>query len=290
MKKKNTLESLESPEKNVLIESIDELIRNGAQRIIRAALESEVDAFIDYYENIRDKKGHKVVVRNGFMPERELLTPCGSVTIKQPRVDDRGLKSHEVDDRFTSAILPKYLRRTPSLDNLIPILYLKGISTGDFPTALSAILGDSVKGLSASTVTRLKQIWEEDYKKWTSRDLSGKKYVYFWVDGIYFNVRLDDSRSCILVVMGADENGNKELVAVEDGYRESKTGWREILLNLQKRGLTINPKLVIGDGALGFWAASREVYGNDTKEQRCWVHKTANILDKCLSHRYPAHL
>lgn len=280
MKKKNTLESLESPEKNVLIESIDELIRNGAQRIIRAALESEVDAFIDYYENIRDKKGHKVVVRNGFMPERELLTPCGSVTIKQPRVDDRGLKSHEVDDRFTSAILPKYLRRTPSLDNLIPILYLKGISTGDFPTALSAILGDSVKGLSASTVTRLKQIWEEDYKKWTSRDLSGKKYVYFWVDGIYFNVRLDDSRSCILVVMGADENGNKELVAVEDGYRESKTGWREILLNLQKRGLTINPKLVIGDGALGFWAASREVYGNDTKEQRCWVHKTANILDK----------
>jgi transposase-like protein len=280
MCKKITMESLESPEKSLLASGLDEIIRDGARRILVAALESEVDVFVRHYESLRDENGRKLIVRNGYMPEREIVTPCGPLKIRQPRVDDRALKSQGVEERFTSAILPKYMRRTPNLDNLIPVLYLKGISTGDFPTALSAILGDSVKGLSASTVTRLKQIWEEDYKKWVKRDLTGKKYVYFWVDGIYFNVRLDDSRSCILVIMGADEAGNKELVAVEDGYRESKTGWKEILLNLRKLGLIIDPKLVIGDGALGFWAAALEVYGEHTKEQRCWVHKTANILDK----------
>jgi len=217
------------------------------------------------------------VTRNGHMPERKILSGAGQIKIERPRVDDRKLPESQ---RFTSKILPKYLRRTPSIDNLIPTLYLKGISTSDFSTALSAILGEGAKGLSASTIVRLKSIWEDDYKKWSSRDLSNKKYVYFWVDGIYFNVRLDDDRSCVLVIMGADEEGNKELIAVNDGYRESKIGWKEILLDLRERGLSIDPKLVTGDGHLGFWAASREVYENGTKEQRCWVHKTANILDK----------
>jgi transposase-like protein len=179
---------------------------------------------------------------------------------------------------FTSQILPRFLRRIPSIDNLIPVLYLKGISTGDFPTALTAILGDEAKGVSASTVVRLKSIWESEYKEWLKRDLSNKQYVYFWVDGIYCNVRMEE-KSCILVIIAADEEGNKELLAIDDGFRESMISWKEILLSLKDRGLQDGPKLAIGDGALGFWAALREVFPN-TEEQRCWVHKTANVLDK----------
>jgi len=180
---------------------------------------------------------------------------------------------------FTSAILPKYLRRVPSLDSLVPALYLKGISTQDFPTALKAILGDDVKNLSSNTVVRLKQKWLTEYDQWCKRDLSQKRYVYIWADGIYFNVRCDDTTSCILVILAADDNGNKELLAVSDGFRESKQSWSEMLLELKSRGLAIGPSLSIADGALGFWAALREIYP-DTAEQRCWVHKTANILDK----------
>jgi len=171
------------------------------------------------------------------------------------------------------------MRRIPSIDNLVPALYLKGISTQDFPTALSAILGDSAKNLSANTVVRLKKIWEKDYKEWSKRDLSNKRYVYIWADGIYFNVRLDDAKSCILIIMAADSDGKKELLAVIDGYRESKISWKGILLDLKRRGLQAGPSLAIGDGGLGFWAALREVFPG-TPEQRCWVHKTANILDK----------
>jgi putative transposase len=182
----------------------------------------------------------------------------GPLPIKQPRIDDRNLSGYSVE-RFTSNILPRYLRRMPSIDNLIPVLYLKGISTNDFPTALSAILGQGAQGLSATNIVRLKSCWEQDYLKWKSRDLSHKNYVYFWVDGIYFNVRLDDTRSCILVIMGADKHGNKELVAVCDGYRESKIAWKEMLLDLKQRGLSFAPKLSVGDGSLGFWAAIDEV-------------------------------
>jgi transposase-like protein len=216
-------------------------------------------------------------VRHGFLPERELLTSIGPLSIRQPRVRDK-----REGKAFTSAILPRYMRRVPSLDNLIPVLYLKGISTGDFTEALEAILGENAKGLSASTVVRLKKQWEQDFRAWAKRDLTDTRYVYFWADGIHFNVRLEDTenkRQCILVIIGAREDGTKELVAVLDGYRESKLSWMEILSSLKERGLIQGPKLAIGDGAIGFWAALREAYP-ECEEQRCWVHKTANILDK----------
>jgi transposase-like protein len=253
--------------------------REGARKMLQLALENEVEEFIEKHSNLKDENGKKVVTKNGYMPERDIVTGMGPLTIIQPRIDDRNLKEHCNNDRFTSNILPRYLRRIPSIDNLIPVLYLKGISTNDFPTALSAILGDGVKGLSAANIVRLKESWQKDYIEWKSRDLSGKNYVYFWVDGVYFNVRLEDDRSCILIIMGADKHGNKELVAVCDGFRESKLSWREILLDLKQRGLSFAPKLAIGDGGLGFWAAIDEVFP-ETRRQRCWVHKTANILDK----------
>ena len=259
--------------------SLEAFARKGALMMIQKALEEEVEEFISRYEDDLDEAGKRKVVRNGFMPERELVTGLGPMKIKQPRVDDRKIRKKPDEPLFSSNILPRYLRRVPSIDNLIPVLYLKGISTGDFSTALSSILGDVVKGLSATNIVRLKQIWEEDYKKWSTRDLSEKEYVYFWVDGIHFNVRLDDERTCILVIMGADKNGKKELIAVDDGYRESEQSWKELLLDLKKRGLRIGPKLSTGDGALGYWKALDQVFP-ECRRQRCWVHKTANILDK----------
>ena len=258
---------------------LEEILQEGARKLLQAAIENEVEEYIEEYTQRRDERGRRLAVRNGYLPEREILTGLGPIKIKQPRVDDRKLRKEKGTGQFTSKILPRYLRRIPSIDNLIPALYLKGISTGDFPEALSAILGKSAKGLSATNIVRLKAKWEEEYKGWSSRDLSGKEYVYFWVDGVYFNVRLDDTRSCILIIMAADSEGNKELVAINDGYRESTISWKEILLDLKRRGLKEVPKLAVGDGAMGFWAALREVFP-ETREQRCWVHKTANILDK----------
>ena len=202
---------------------LEQVARQGAQKMLQLALENEVEEFILKHSNLKDENGKKVVTKNGYMPAREIVTGLGPLPIKQPRVDDRNLKGY-LGERFTSNILPRYLRRMPSIDNLIPVLYLKGISTNDFPTALSAILGEGAAGLSATNIVRLKNCWEKDYLGWKSRGFSGKNYVYFWVDGIYFNVRLDDDRSCILVIMGADKHGNKELVAVCDGFRESKIG------------------------------------------------------------------
>ncbi|MCK5200501.1 MAG: IS256 family transposase [Spirochaetales bacterium] len=258
---------------------LDLIAREGARKMLQLALENEVQEYVDNHQKFTDETGKQIVVRNGYLPERDILTGVGALNLKQPRVRTRESNLQNVEEIFSSKILPRYLKRIPSIDNLIPLLYLKGISTNDFPTALSAILGDGVKGLSPANIVRLKKGWEDDYKEWSGRDLSNKEYVYFWVDGIYFNVRLENERSCILVIMGADKHGNKELVAVSDGYRESKLSWREILLDLKKRGLTISPKLAIGDGALAFWAALDEVFP-ETKRQRCWVHKTANILDK----------
>jgi putative transposase len=191
-----------------------------------------VEKYIQKHSNLTGEDGKRTVVKNGHMPQRDITTGMGPLTITQPRVDDRGLKK-----RFSSNILPRYLRRIPSVDNLVPVLYLKGISTNDFATALESILGKGASGLSATNIVRLKRIWEEEYTAWRKRDLSGKEYVYFWVDGIYFNVRLDDSRSCILIIMAADRYGNKELLAASDGYRESKLGWSEMLLDLKARGL-----------------------------------------------------
>jgi putative transposase len=259
--------------------ALEEVIIKGARKMLKLALENEVDEFIAKHSVLVDEDGKRVVTRNGHLPERDILTGVGPIAVKQPRVDDRNLKSNTQDERFTSNILPRYLRRIPSIDNLIPTLYLKGISTNDFGTALSAILGEGAQGLSASNIVRLKQSWEKDYDKWRNRSLSGKKYVYFWVDGVYFNVRLEEDRSCILIVIAADSDGNKELLAVSDGYRESSIAWKELLLDLKRRGLSSPPKLAVGDGALGFWKALTEVFGS-TRRQRCWVHKTANILDK----------
>ena len=255
---------------------LEELARKGARQLLAQAMEAEVAEFVEKHSGTTDEEGRRLVVRNGHLPERELVTGIGPLRIRQPRVDDRGLAQEQ---RFSSQILPRYLRRVASVDNLIPILYLKGISSGDMSEALESILGPGAAGLSATNIVRLKALWEQDYQAWKARDLELKRYAYFWVDGIHFNVRLDEERSCILVVMGANESGRKELLAVSDGYAESKASWREILLDLKRRGLKMGPTLAVGDGALGFWAALREVYPG-CREQRCWVHKTANVLDK----------
>lgn len=255
--------------------TLEEIIREGARKLLQSAIEREI---ADYMESINGTGGRKAVVRNGFAPERSILTGIGPISIQQPRIRDR----REKKESFTSSILPRYLRRVPSLDNLIPVLYLKGVSTGDFTDALSAILGDNAKGLSANTVVRLKRQWEDEYRQWTKRSLKSKRYVYFWADGINFTVRLEDPenrRQCMLIIVGAGEDGTKELVGILDGYRESTLSGKELLSDLKERGLATGPNIAIGDGGLGFWAALREVYP-DTKEQRCWVHKTANILDK----------
>jgi len=258
---------------------LEEIAREGARKMLQLALENEVEEFVQKQSTLRDDNGKMVVSKNGYLPQRDIVTGMGPLTIKQPRIDDRNLKDYSNATRFSSNILPRYLRRIPSIGNLIPALYLKGISTNDFGVALSAILGEGVKGLSAANIVRLKESWQKDYMEWRQRDLSSKNYVYFWVDGVYFNVRLEDDRSCILVIIAADRYGNKELLAVSDGFRESNLGWRELLLDLKKRGLSFAPKLAIGDGALGFWKALDEIFPS-TRRQRCWVHKTANILDK----------
>ena len=254
------------------------ILREGAQKLLTNAIEAEVAAYTEAHKAVRDARGHRLVVRNGHKDERELQTGVGPVKVRQPRVNDQRTDENGQRIRFTSSILPPYLRRTKSIEELIPWLYLKGISTGDFSEALMALLGPEAPGLSASTVVRLKEVWQRDYAAWSKRSLADKRYAYFWVDGIHFNVRLDEGRQCILVVLGATPEGRKELVAVQDGLRESEQSWRELLLDLKARGLTEAPKLAVGDGALGFWAALRKVFG-ETREQRCWVHKTANVLN-----------
>lgn len=254
--------------------ALEELLRQGAQRMLQQAIENEVSEYLAAHADQRDEQGHRRVVRNGRLPRRSILTPSGPVEIQQPRVEDR-----RPEHKFTSRILPPYLRRTPSLDALIPALYLRGISTGDFTEALSAILGDNAAGLSAANIVRLKEGWQAEYAQWQQRDLSGKRYVYWWADGIYFNVRLSEDRPCVLVLMGALSNGTKELIAIVEGQRESKLSWVELMRDLKKRGLKEAPELAVGDGGLGFWAAKEEEFPK-APEQRCWVHKTANVLDK----------
>ena len=254
--------------------ALDEAFRHGARKMLMAVLDEEVAQYIEDHKGALDEDGHRLVVRNGRMPRRAIQSPVGPVEIEQPRILDR-----REGQRFTSRILPPYLRRSPSVEALIPWLYLKGVSTNDFPEALKAILGEGAAGLSPSTICRLKSIWEEEYKEWNARDLSGKRFVYFWADGIYFNVRLSDDRPCVLVIVGTLEDGRKEILAVYDGERESKLSWLEVLRDLKRRGLEEGPKLAVGDGALGFWSALAEVYP-ETRRQRCWVHKTANVLDK----------
>jgi putative transposase len=253
---------------------LDELLRNGAQRMLQTAIEQEVRTYVEQHQTSVCADGRRLVVRNGHLPERAIQTGLGSVRIEQPRVHDR-----RAGQKFTSRILPPYLRRVPSLDALIPALYLHGVSTGDFTQALAAILGPSAAGLSPANIVRLKAGWEQECQQWQERDLSAKHYVYLWADGVYFNVRLTEDRPCILVIMGSLENGTKELVAVLAGQRESKLSWQGLLSDLKRRGLTLPPKLAVGDGGLGFWAALEEEFPA-VPSQRCWVHKTANVLDK----------
>ncbi|MFH1846493.1 MAG: IS256 family transposase [Candidatus Omnitrophota bacterium] len=257
---------------------LDEIVRKGAQKMLQQALEVEVEMFLEKYQYILDANGNRLVVRNGHANERDIITGAGQVEIRSPRVDDRILDKHK-EQRFSSSIIPPSLRRTKNIDELIPVLYLKGISTGNFTEALEKILGKQVIGLSAQNVVRLKKVWEDEYNEWNKRDLSGEEYVYWWVDGIYFNVRLDDERQCMLVIVGAKPDGTKEVVAIYDGFRESKESWRSVIRALKRQGLTKWPRLAIGDGALGFWAAAQEELPT-TKHQMCWVHKTANVLDK----------
>ncbi len=258
--------------------ALEIIVREGARKMLQAALEAEIEEHLSRFKNLVDEEGKRLVVRNGVMPERTVLTGAGPIAITRPRVDDRALSARG-EQRFTSRILPPFMRRAPSIDTLVPVLYLKGISTDDFPTALEAILGPQAKGLSASTVVRLKEIWTEEYGEWSRRDLAGKRYVYVWADGVYCNARLEDERAWLLVVMGADSFGNKELLAVSDGYRESAQSWKEILLDLRSRGLEKAPVLAVCDGAMGFQAAAAEVWP-ETRIQRCWFHKTGNVLDK----------
>ena len=261
---------------------LGEILKTGAQQMLAQAVEAEVATYIAVHAELRDDSGHRLVVRNGHKNEREIQTGVGALKIKQPRVDDRRVDENGQRKQFVSNILPPYLRRTRSIDELIPWLYLRGISTGDFSEALKALLGPDAPGLSATSVVRMKEIWQKEWSEWSQRSLAGKRYVYFWADGIHFNIRLEDqdnNRQCILVIMGATADGTKELVAITDGYRESEQSWKDLLLSMKARGLEEGPELAVGDGALGFWKALPQVYSK-TKEQRCWVHKTANVLNK----------
>jgi putative transposase len=278
--KKNKIELLKTPEKNEIKDPLTELLRVGAKKLILQAVEEELEEqLLLYGDKLED--GRKAVVRNGHLPSRTIQTGIGEVEIKVPKVRDRSGKGR----KFNSSLLPPYLKRTKNMEDLIPWLYLKGISTGGFQEALSALLGDGAKGLSSNTICRLKADWIKEHQDWRQRDLSKKKYAYFWADGIYSNVRMDN-KVCLLVIIGVTEHGHKELVAVEDGFRESSASWEELLIKLKQKGLKQGPKLATGDGAMGFWNALSKIYP-DCKHQRCWVHKTANVLNKVSKSMQP---
>lgn len=257
---------------------LTEVLRSGARALLTQAVEAEVAAFLDSHADERTEDGRRRLVRHGHLPGREIMTGIGPVAVRAPRVRDR-VGTGETRIRFTSAMLPPYARRSKSLEVLIPILYLKGVSTGDFAAALAALLGPDAGGLSASTIARLKEAWAEEHMCWCKRDLSAKRYVYVWADGIYVQARLETDAQCLLVIIGATPEGKKELVGLVDGVRESAQSWRDLLLDLKRRGLAMGPELAVADGALGFWQAIEEVWPR-TRGQRCWVHKTANVLNK----------
>ena len=258
------------------------ILRAGAQQMLATAIDAEVSEWIAGHAHLTDEAGRRQVVRNGRLPQRKLTTGLGRIEIEQPRVHDR--RPPQEREKFNSQILPPYLRKTKSIEELIPWLYLKGISTGGFGEALQSLLGAECPGLSATTITRLKETWEEEFRTWNARSLEGRQYVYVWADGVHFNIRLEEDRQCILVLMGVTPEGKKELIAVHDGFRESEQSWKELLLDVKSRGLSIDPQLATGDGALGFWKALPHVFPK-TREQRCWpiyeeTGKTANVLDK----------
>lgn len=261
---------IDDAERDNLTSSLDELVAEGARRMLIAGLETEVADYIARHEALIDEAGHRLVVRNGKAAERNLVTGAGALTIRAPRVNDRR-EGH----RFSSYILPKYARRSPRVADVLPVLYLRGLSTGDFAPALGEFFGTDT-GLSASSITRLLETWSDEYTAFESRDFSDSDFVYVWADGVHFRIRLEEDRLCCLVVIGVKADGTKELLACSDGYRESTESWADVLRDLNKRGMTA-PAVAVGDGALGFWAALGDVFP-DTRVQKCWVHKTANIL------------
>ena len=263
----------ESPEEPTL----DTLARAGARRMLMKALAVEVAQYVDEHADERDAQGHRLVVRNGRAQARTVTCGAGTLEVRAPRVNDQRV-AEGARQRFTSRILPPYMRRSPKVAEVLPILYLRGLSTGDFREALPVLLGDDAAGLSATNVARLTAVWEDDYRQFRQRDLADRAYVYVWVDGIHFTIRLEDDRLCTLVIIGVRPDGTKELVALEDGYRESTESWAEVRRDLQRRGLQA-PVVAVGDGALGFWAAVRDVWP-ETAEQRDWFHKLGNVLDK----------
>jgi putative transposase len=257
---------------------LDAIAQAGARRMLMAALKTEATDYVERHRHERDAAGRALVVHNGRSQERKLTLGAGTVKLKAPRVNDRRHDAHGRRQRFTSRILPPYMRRSPKVAEVLPLLYLRGLSTGDFRPALEGLLGEAAAGLSPTNIARLTACWEKEYTAFRQRDLTGREYVYVWADGVHFNIRLEDDRLCTLVLIGARPDGAKELLAVEDGYRESAESWKALLRELKRRGMAA-PALAVGDGALGFWAALREVWPV-TREQACWVHKLANVLDK----------
>ncbi len=258
--------------------TLDELARAGAQRMLKAALEAEVSAYVAAHQEQRDDDGRALVVRNGYAGTRKVTVGSGTMEVRAPRIDDRRVDESGERQRFRSRILPPYMRRSPKVAEVLPILYLRGLSTGDFRQALPVLLGADAAGLSPTTITRLTGEWVQEYTAFRKRELSNRDYVYIWVDGVHFNIRLEEERLCTLVVIGARADGTKEVIAVEDGYRESTESWLSVLRDLKRRGMAA-PVVAVGDGALGFWKAVGEVWP-ETREQRCWVHRLANVLDK----------
>lgn len=258
---------------------LTDVLRTGARKLLAQAIEIEAETFLAEMRDLKLADGRDRIVRHGHGPERSIQTGIGAVPVSRVKIRDRGANGEVDRVRFASSILPKWARRTRSLDELLPVLYLRGVSTGDFQEALSALVGKDAPNLSPSVITRLTAEWNADYERWQKRDLSARRYVYVWADGVYLQARMEDQAECMLVLIGATPEGKKELVGFQTGIRESAQSWRELLVDVKRRGLKIAPDIAVGDGALGFWKALDEVFPG-TRHQRCWVHKTANVLNK----------
>src|SRR5688500_18827776 len=285
MNEDNSIIHLRQPDE--IDDPLTALLRSGARRLLEQAIEAEVEAFLASMKELKLPDGRDRVVRHGHGPERAIQTGVGPVAVRRAKVRDRGKVSAAEKIRFTSSILPKWARRTKSLDALLPILYLRGVSTGDFREALAALLGKDAPNLSPAAITRLTAEWQADYEAWQKRDLSARRYVYVWADGVYLQARMEAAAECMLVLLGATPEGKKELVGFQVGVRESAQSWRELLIDLKARGLTIAPELAVADGALGFWKALDAVFPG-TRHQRCWFHKTGNVLNKVAKSIQPA--
>lgn len=285
MKNDTEIIALRQPES--VDDPLTEIARDGARRMLAAALRAEADAFVDQYSEDVLPDGRQRVVRHGYGPERSIQTGIGALDVRRPKVRDRAAGPNDEKVRFTSAILPKWARRSRSLDALLPVLYLRGISTGDFQEALGVLLGSDAPNLSPGVISRLTGEWQQEYDRWQRRDLSARHYVYIWADGVYLQARMEPQAECILVILGATPEGRKELVGFQVGVRESAQSWRELLIDIKARGLSVPPEVAVGDGAMGFWKALDEVFPG-TRHQRCWVHKTANVLNKFPKSMQPA--